>query len=218
MAALTASPMQIAGEVLSVERFLDLGWYLGEENGFETVHHLLDQAFCDAQCRQLSWSFAKNVLQATCFWQTSPLYVLMHEAIYCQGFASNWAADRVKRQLAEFDASQEVPYFSGEMVRANMLHDYPGLAPFAQAAHRLAEKADWPTLYDLEVLADNTVPVVALLMTDDFYVNDGLAEQALQSIANVRVWRHTTWQHDALRKHGKPVMHGLQRRAVRNSK
>lgn len=215
VAALTVSPMQIAGEVLSVERFLDLGWYLGEENGLATLHHWLDQAFCEADCTRLSWSFAKNVLQATSFWQTSPLYVLMHEAIYCQGFAGNWAADRVKRSLAEFDASQAVPYFSGEMVRANMLQDYPGLTPFAQAAQLLAQKTDWPLLYDLEVLAANTVPVVALLMTDDFYVNYDLAKQALRGIANVRVWRHKTWQHDALRKHGKSVMRGLQARAAR---
>lgn len=209
VAALTAAPMIVAGEVLSVERFLDLGWYLGEEHGMDTLHHWLDQAFCDPAYTQLSWSFVKNVLQATSFWQTSPLYVLLHEAIYCQGFASDWAADRVKRQSPQFDTSQEVPYFSGEMVRANMLRDYPGLAPLAQAAQCLAQKTNWPKLYDLAVLANNSVPVVALLMQDDFYVNYDLAKQALRHVANVRVWRHATWQHDALRKHGKQVMRGL---------
>lgn len=29
-------------------------------------------------------------------WDTNPLYAIMHEAIYCQGAASNWAAHRVR--------------------------------------------------------------------------------------------------------------------------
>ena len=29
-------------------------------------------------------------------WDTNPLYALLHEAIYCQGAASNWAAHRVR--------------------------------------------------------------------------------------------------------------------------
>lgn len=39
-------------------------------------------------------------------WGTNPLYVLLHESIYCQGAASNWAAHRVREQhyAAEFDA------------------------------------------------------------------------------------------------------------------
>lgn len=35
-------------------------------------------------------------------WEANPLYALLHESIYCQGAASNWAAHRVRE--AEFDA------------------------------------------------------------------------------------------------------------------
>lgn len=39
-------------------------------------------------------------------WDTNPLYALLHESIYCQGAASNWAAHRVREQqfAADFDA------------------------------------------------------------------------------------------------------------------
>jgi hypothetical protein len=30
-------------------------------------------------------------------WDSNPLYALMHESIYCQGAASNWAAHRVRQ-------------------------------------------------------------------------------------------------------------------------
>jgi hypothetical protein len=39
-------------------------------------------------------------------WDVNPLYALLHEPIYCQGAASNWAAQRVREQAfaADFDA------------------------------------------------------------------------------------------------------------------
>ena len=43
---------------------------------------------------------------AQCGWDVNPLYAVLHESIYCQGAASNWAAQRVREQhfAAEFDA------------------------------------------------------------------------------------------------------------------
>ena len=32
-------------------------------------------------------------------WDTNPLYALLHESIYCQGAASNWAAHRIRWAL-----------------------------------------------------------------------------------------------------------------------
>ena len=39
-------------------------------------------------------------------WDVNPLYAVLHESIYCQGAASNWAAQRVRDQhyAADFDA------------------------------------------------------------------------------------------------------------------
>lgn len=39
-------------------------------------------------------------------WDTNPLYALLHEAIYCQGAASNWAAHRMREAeyTQQFDA------------------------------------------------------------------------------------------------------------------
>lgn len=33
-------------------------------------------------------------------WDTNPLYAILHEAIYCQGAASNWAAHRIRCRMA----------------------------------------------------------------------------------------------------------------------
>lgn len=204
--ALKKQPLCLSGESLTLSRFLDLGWYLGQEEGFETLHAVLDEAFTDEKMSQLTWRFGKTVLEMTSFWEKNPLYVLLHESIYCQGFASAWAADRVKQAWPAFDLTQELPCFSGEMVRRGMLEDYVGLQPFKTVAELLAQKSDWPKLYDRQVLAANTVPIDALLMQQDFYVDHGLACEVIQWMPTLTVWHHPTWQHDALRKHGQPIM------------
>ena len=206
---LRKTPLIIGNETLTVERFLNLGWYLGSEGGFETLHYFFDRAFCDKSMTKLSWSFAKNILQATGFWEIDPLYAVLHESIYCDGFGSDWAAEQVIRNRDIFSSQHAVPYFSGEMIKKSMFHDYLGLRDFSKVVELLAKKTDWEKLYDLEKLQNNTVPIGVLLLKNDLYVSYDLSQAALKHIKNAKVWQHDTWQHDAIRKHGKEVMQKL---------
>ncbi|MES2203887.1 MAG: alpha/beta fold hydrolase [Pseudomonadota bacterium] len=206
---LRKNPITIGNEILTLGRFLNLGWYLGTEGGFETLHHFFDEAFCDESMTKLSWRFVKNMLQATSFWEVDPLYAVLHESIYCNGFGSHWATDQIIQSIESFSLENTPPYFSGEMVQKNAFKDYLGLQPFANVAELLANKNDWCHLYDLQKLQNNPVPIAVLLIKDDIYVNYDLSQAALKHIKNARVWQHDTWQHDALRKHGKEVMQKL---------
>lgn len=207
--SLRSEPIMIGDEKLTIERFLNLGWYLGSEGGFEKLHYLFDEAFCDKSMEKLSWRFVKNVLQLTSFWEVDPLYAVLHESIYCNGFGSHWAADNVMKNIDFFSKNNDLPYFSGEMVRKKMYDDYVGLVKFSKVAELLAKKDDWKKLYDLEKLRNNIVPISVLLIVDDLYVNDKLSEAALSNINKASVWKHHTWQHDAIRKHGKEVIRNL---------
>lgn len=209
IAILQKNSITIGNETLTIERFLNLGWYLGTEGGFETLHHYFDEAFCDESMTKLSWRFVKNMLQATSFWEADPLYAVLHESIYCNGFGSHWAADQVIQSFESFSSKKIISYFSGEMVRKSMFGDYVGLKPFTKVAKLLAQKNDWGTLYDLQQLKNNPVPLAVLLIKDDIYVNYDLSQMALKHIKNARVWQHETWQHDALRKHGQEVFQKL---------
>lgn len=40
-------------------------------------------------------------------WDTNPLYALLHEAIYCQGAASNWAAHLIRCDGGERASSRD---------------------------------------------------------------------------------------------------------------
>jgi len=76
---------------------------LGASGGFERLHYLLE-AFFDED-GDMSPFFARS-FEGWMPWETNPIYALLHEPIYCQGAAANWAAHRVREAefRGEFDA------------------------------------------------------------------------------------------------------------------
>ena len=60
-----------------------------------------------------------------------------------------------------------LPVAAGEMVFPWMFEDFVELQPLRGAAQILAEKSDWPSLYDLDVLQRNKVPTAAACYYDD---------------------------------------------------
>ena len=160
-----------SGGRLSPRRFQQLGIAFGASDGFEGVHTLLEGAFVQGPAgRELSYTFLAAFEDRFSF-ETNPIYLLLHEPEFCQDEASRWSAERVRAAYPAFDLAPDQPVlFTGEMVYPWMLEDYEVLRPLAVCAEILAEKADWPRLYDLDVLRANTVPVAAAVYLDDMYV------------------------------------------------
>lgn len=198
------------GQRFTVEQFQQLGLAFGASGGFERVMDLLEQAFVTVDGdEQLSYLFLHGMLDAMGF-HTQPIYTVLHEAIYCQENASNWAAERVRHEFPQFDYAPGKPFlFTGEMVYPWMLEQYRTLEPLQGAAQLLAERSDWPKLYDLGVLARNTVPVAALLYYHDMYVDLGYALESAERIANVKTWITSEYEHNGLRADGETIMDKL---------
>ena len=65
---------------------------------------------------------------------------------------------------------------AGEMVFPWMFEEFEALRPLREAADILANKADWPQLYDLATLQRNSVPVAGATYYEDMYVDFELAQ------------------------------------------
>ena len=196
------------GGRLSPERFQQLGLAFGMSDGFEAVHYLLESAFADGpEGRELSYNFLVGYERALGF-STNPLFCVLHEPIYCQGYAPRWSAQRVRAEFEEFapDAARGRVLFTGEMVYPWMMREVERLAPLADVAELLAQRADWPELYDLGRLARNDVPVVAAVYYDDMYVERELSLEAARAIRGARVWITNEFEHDGLRVAGDRVL------------
>jgi len=104
------------GDRLTPERLQVVGIEFGMAEGFERVHYLVEEAFFeDADRPVFSERFLHGVEAVTSF-HGEPLFAALHEPIYCQGTASNWAAQRVRAEFPQFDPTSPEFVFTGEMI------------------------------------------------------------------------------------------------------
>lgn len=210
---LTTHEMRLpSGGRLTPLRFQQLGLAFGASDGFEQVHYLLEDAFVqDARGRELSYNFLCHLEEAQSF-ETNPIFAILHEAIYCQGKASNWSAERVRYEYPAFEPNPERQvYFTGEMIYPWMFDEYLQLQPLKAAAEILAQYEGWPPLYDLNALRANCVPCVAAIYYDDMYVERLYSEETAQNIQGIKLWITNQYQHNGLRADGEVLLDRLLR-------
>jgi pimeloyl-ACP methyl ester carboxylesterase len=188
------------GAPLSVQAFQSAGHMLGMSGGSHALHYLLENPFADDE---LSDAFLYAVMDELSF-NTGPLYALLHEPAYAQGCAPRWSAQRIRAEFGEFDPGPAIEgtaplFFTGEMIYPWMIDADPVLRPLRETAGILAERDDWPPLYDPSRLAANDVPVAAAVYYDDMYVDREFSMQTAQAIRGLRTWVTSEYSHDGLR-------------------
>ncbi|KDP43915.1 hypothetical protein JCGZ_20925 [Jatropha curcas] len=191
---------------------------LGSSAGFERLHYMFERVWdpiiVPGSRKEISSYFLKAFENWLDF-DSNPLYALLHEPIYCQGSSSRWSAYRILAENnGKFDAIKAAKegrqvYFTGEMVFPWMFDEIHALRKFKDAANLLAEKNDWPPLYDTAVLNDNKVPVAAAVYYEDMYVNFKLAMETASQIAGIRLWITNEYMHSGLRDAGGRVFDHL---------
>ncbi|KAK9487849.1 Alpha/Beta hydrolase protein [Lipomyces starkeyi] len=195
------------GGILSVERFQQLGLDFGRHQGMDTVHQLVSKASFDLDVvGEITYNTRSRIESAQGF-DSNILYACIHEAIYCQGEASNWSAERLRSQHSRFfnwhvvsaHSDRNLPiFFTGEMIYRSMFDDYAELRDLKGVAGILASKADWPKLYDIPTLNKTTARVAAVSYFNDIYVDLDLSVEAASQINGCRQWVTSEFLHNGL--------------------
>ncbi|MPV38175.1 alpha/beta fold hydrolase [Georgenia subflava] len=209
------------GERLSARRLRQIGIRLGADLGFDALHYVLENPFVTVGgTRRLTRAFLADVGTLLSH-ATNPLYAVLHEAIYAQGAPTRWAAHRLREEWDGFaedadptDAARPY-YLTGEHVYPWQLREDPSLAPLADAADLLADKADFPPLYDPAALAANEVPVAAAVYVDDMFVPYDLSVATAAAIRGARPWITNDYAHDGIRTDGEHILDRLLALAAR---
>ncbi|MFJ2262184.1 alpha/beta fold hydrolase [Streptomyces sp. NPDC087844] len=208
-------PVLPGGYRLTVEAFQSLGILLGGGEGSHRLHYLLENAFVrTAQGTALSDAFQEEVRPLLSY-AGHPLYALVHEACYAQGERPTaWSAERVRADFPQFDAAKSLAgdgpvLFTGESVHPWTFDCDPALRPLRETADLLAERTDWPVLYDAARLAANEVPVAAAVYHDDMYVDTDHALRTAGTIRGLRTYVTNEFEHDGVRAGGPRVLDRL---------
>ena len=139
----------------------------------------------------------------------SPIDLPILHLFYSQ-FSTNWSAERIRSEFPEFNPNSRNPFlFTGEMLYPWMMDQFQTLAPFKEATQLLAEKNDWPSLYDSTALSSIDVPIVAAVYTNDMYVDKGYSLDSAESIKGIQFWETDEFEHNGLRSHGENVLSKL---------
>ena len=181
------------GDRLTLRRFRNLGQMLGMSYGAEQLHYILELPFG-------SPAFLHDVEAAFTF-ARNPIYGVIHEACYAPGVATRWSAERVFPAELRDDPT----FLTGEHVYPWMFEDCGELRPLAEAAAILADH-EWPDLYEPERLAENDVPVAAVVYAEDMYVPREFSEETAAHIRRLRPWITNEYEHDGLRANGERVL------------
>ncbi|RFU36051.1 hypothetical protein B7463_g257, partial [Scytalidium lignicola] len=198
-----------SGGHLTVRGFLTLGRDFGMSGGLDRVHDLVFRMMNDKQQFSFITRPTLIALESAITFDEAVLFAVLHEAIYCEGKASNWAADRVGKSLTEYkwlSASPPSPYsipeklyFSGEMIYPFMFDFSKELIKLRGPAETIAKYPNWPDLYDEWQLARNEVPLYAASYIDDMYVDFGLAQETARKVKNCKQYITNTMYHDGVR-------------------
>jgi len=199
-----------SGVRLSPRRFQALGLCFGEDGGFERIHYLIEKAFIDgSDGPEIAYDFLSEVEQMHSF-DTNPIFCILHESIYAEGYATQWAAERLRSEFPWVEVAPNKRFhFTGEMISPTMFDDFAHLAPLKECAEILAQKSDWGPLYDLEQLAKNTVPVAAISYYEDMYVPIELSRETALHMPNFYQWVTNEWEHDGIGRDGAKILERL---------
>ena len=185
------------GDRLTARRLRMAGNVLGSTDGMEHLHYLLEHS-------PDSTAFRTDVTNMIMSFGRNPIYWILHESSYSDGFATNWSAQRVMPP----EYAEDPTLFTAEHVFPWMGQDFGALAPLSEAADILA-KHEWPRLYDAEVLRHNEVPAAAAVYWDDLYVESTFSLRTAATIRGLRPWITNEFEHGGLRMSGDRVLDRL---------
>jgi pimeloyl-ACP methyl ester carboxylesterase len=183
-----------SGDRLTGRRFRQIGGHLGMSDGADRLHYLLELPK-GSRAFRYDWDLEPMPFNR------HPIYAVIHEACYADGFATRWAAERVMPP----EYAEDVTLLTGEHIFPWMFEDYGALRPHREAAELLAERV-WPRLYDEDRLRDNEVPVAAAVYFDDPYVDAGLSMRTAGLVRGMRPWVTNEYLHNGLRADGARIL------------
>jgi hypothetical protein len=154
-------------------------------DGFEKVHYVLELPPHSPAFK----ADAKDPLEL----ERNPIYGLLHEACWADGFVTNWSAQRVRPDMPP-------EYFTAEHILPWMFE-----GPRRDTAEALAQH-EWPRLFDEDVLRGNEVPVAATIYTEDLYVERAFSEQTAAMVSNFHAWITNEYDHNGLRVDGDRIL------------
>lgn len=185
------------GEVVSPSRIRSLGHLLGADNGWIVLHDLLE---LDPETN----AFAYDLAHALPFGGRNPLYYIIHESSYSDGFVTDWSAERTLPDAWKDDPT----LLTGEHVRREWADTVPAFKPWKEVVDKVAQ-VEWPSIYDAEALRNSGATGAAAVYVNDCYVPLEFSLETAKLLPGVKTYVTSEHEHNGLRASGGDVLRHL---------
>lgn len=175
------------GEVVSESRMRSVGHMLGMNDGWLSLHYLLE---LDPQSNAFRYDLAKYLP----YDGRNPIYYVMHESSYADGVVTNWSAERCLPQQFVDDTS----LFFGEHVFSDWSRTVPAFQPWSEVTEELAQW-QWPKLYDAKALRESGARGAAAVYVHDAYVPLEFSMETGALLPEVELYISSVNEHNGLR-------------------
>ncbi len=197
------------GDRLTPRRLQLLGIQMGFADTMQDMHFLIEEALMELDGQErISFAFLKKLSNALSF-DSNPIFAILHEAIYAQQAATQWACGAVQKELYPHYDDFEDFRFYGEMIFPWMFDEFAELRGMKDAANLLAEYEDWPLVYNKDVLKENKVPVACVVYTNDMFVNAKFSKETIDYVPNMKAWYTSEYEHCGMRADGERILSRL---------
>ena len=194
------------GERLSSRRLRTIGIELGRDRGFDTLAYLFEDPFVTVKGEKKLRSDFLNGVGSRVSFEQGPLYAVVHESIYGGAVpgSTNWSAHRIREDKPGFEEHADPTdmtqpfYLTGEHIFPWQFEEDPALRPFIDAAHALAAKDDWRSLYDKNSLGHGPAVAAAAIYVDDVFVPFEHSMNTARVFRDLRPFITNAFQHDGI--------------------
>ncbi|MDO4240946.1 MAG: alpha/beta fold hydrolase [Microbacteriaceae bacterium] len=185
------------GDKVSPARLRNLGHLLGGDNGWLSLHWLLERD-------HKSNAFRHGLSNLIYFGGDAPLYFVLHESCYADGYATNWAAMRAMPQ----DFKDDYTLLTGEHVDPAWMDESSELAPWKNVTETLA-KHEWGKLYDADALRASNAQGAAAVYYHDVYVPIEYSMETAALMPGIKTLVTSEFEHGGLGAGGPRVFSHL---------
>ena len=128
----------------------------------------------------------------------NPLYLFLHESIYCNDSASNWAGERVFVEEHRRPTSKDPSNFFLSETIARKYFELEELSPFLPLMDSIMAFDGWSKQFNEEQLKQSSTRVTGVIYSNDAYVSKKFSEKSAALIRDCEVV-YSDLDHHAMR-------------------
>lgn len=184
----TKSQLQVLIEKLDDKTQMSLaqnGFYAGYSTMHAELRTLIEALSFELETIGRLSTRTMKMMEDPLSFSSNPIYALLHESIYCEGIASNWAAETV--MLGENnrpDKNDIAKFFLGENVLRRSFEIVEDLKPLSGLMDALMSYENWSQQFDVQTLQNCEVPVVGTIYKNDAAVVASFAKSSAELLGN----------------------------------